>query len=167
MSITFSPEHVGTGRFNIIRHDDHGETVVFATFPSYAEAELNFLTACAAEGVDTWEAFMVAESAIESAPSINMANDNAADVLRTLDLDTEFMCGSEDGLAFMERVMMAVQDEWKNAEARPTVDTGGPGTGQARMIDVGRSASYVGDKLNDLIDVAIFAKDHGLAVTWG
>lgn len=164
MSVTFSPEHVGTGRFLIFRHDDHGDRVVFASFDNYADAESNYLAACAAEGVDTWEAFIGAESAIENAPTVNMANNNAASVLLALDLPHENMYGSENGLAFLERVMTAIQAD-RLDDALPSFEDGG--NGSARMIHVGRAAGYVGDRLAELAEVAIFAKDHGLAVQWG
>ena len=160
MSVTFSPEHVGTGRFNIVTYrEDVGDMAPFATFDSYAEAELNYLTTCAAEGIETWDAFIVGESAIASAPEVNMANGNAAEVLLALDLDHADLYGSEAGATFVGRVLVAL--------ATNRLDTAYIAAREGNVVYSGREAGYIQSRLEGLLEVGEFAAAHGLGVTWG
>lgn len=100
-------------------------------------------------------------------PEVNMSNTNAMDLLRVLDLPATFedgLCGGATAEDFMGRVLVALAVEPEDTGVRSLETRGERG---ATMIDCGRPAGYVQDRLAGLRDVAAFAVEHGLEVTWG
>jgi hypothetical protein len=95
---------------------------------------------------------------------VNMANGNARAILRVLDLDTDG--GSTSAEDFIARIEMA-RAIGTHAEAeRPTVEVGGPGTGQALFIDCGLSLADIENRLDWLLELAETARDRGAQVQW-
>lgn len=99
---------------------------------------------------------------------INLANTNARALLEWLDLE-EF---NEDGLIgevrateLVARCQRRLWDEPRNTDpAVPTVESGGPGTGQCKMIEGGREEGYLRQKTEGLMFIAKCAGEH--YVSW-
>lgn len=161
MSVTFSAEFKTTGRFTIKSWNDAASDFVpFAgPFASYDEAASNFRTACAAHGVDTLDAHISVEAAYPNAPEVNMANSRAMDLLMAMDLDPEGLCGGEDAEVFHARVLVALAQDRDDAEV--------PGFRDGNAYYGGRREGYVTERLEQLLEVAEFARAKGLRVTWG
>jgi hypothetical protein len=92
--------------------------------------------------------------------SVNMANANAAHVLSALGLDTMDLAGGEPAETFLGRVLMAL--------AVAPADAGVPAhtVGSERFIDCGRSVGYLQERLSQLHELALSAKEHGCEISW-
>lgn len=88
---------------------------------------------------------------------INMNNANAARVLDTLGYAE--LSDSEDAELFLGRVLLALAVDPEDA-GRPAVTDG-------RFIDCGRPQGYTGARLQELCELAEYARARGLRVTWG
>lgn len=158
MSVTFAPSFVPTGRTLIVTLDpETGEDVTLATFGSYADAQDAYRSV-----VDTnrpeYGASIIAEDANPDAPEVNMCNSRAVDILLALDLDTEDLCGSEDGATFYARTLIAL--------AQDRDDSAVPSFRDGNMVVGGRREGYVTERLTQLLDIADYARGKGLRVTW-
>ena len=159
MSVTFSPSFVPTGRTVIVTLDpETGEDVTLATFDSYADAQDAYRSV-----VDTqrpeYGASIMAEDANPDAPSVNMANSRAVDILIALDLDTEDLCGAEDGATFYARTLIALAQD-RDEAAVPSFRDG-------NMVVGGRREGYVTERLTQLLEIADYARAKDLRVVWG
>ena len=90
---------------------------------------------------------------------INMANGNAADVLILLGYPVDEMYGSDDADSFLGRVLVALGLEPYD-EGRPTLTDG-------NFIQSGTHPGYRQHRLNQLHDLALWAKSHQSDVNWG
>lgn len=94
---------------------------------------------------------------------VNMANGNAAFVMSLLGIEFDDGCGAMDADQFLERLAFA-----------GAIGRGDPGTvtigykedGGATMIECGRSVGYVDMRLDQLIEIAEWAKEHNRRVVW-
>jgi hypothetical protein len=113
---------------------------------------------------------------------VNMSNRNAAMVLDALGLPSSFddgLAGSEDADAFLGRILLAIamcpddpgvpvhQMTAAETQADPTVGFIAGALGGARVVDCGRPAGYLQDRLADLRTLAETARAHGHGVYWG
>jgi hypothetical protein len=167
MSVTFSVEALPVGTFTakcgedgpIIAHVGAYETAVAAVTTHQATCE----------ECTHYRPFVSADVDVDG-PEVNMANANAARVLLALDLDTEDMCGHEDGAAFLARVLVALGTDRVDAEVPTREGRNLPGMpamfGDAYVIDCGTPAGYVTERLEQLHEVAAEAARLGRSVQW-
>ena len=74
---------------------------------------------------------------------INLANGNALDLLRWLGLTVDY-CGEVSAKELAPVLRRRLWDESRNHDAAISgEESGGPGTGQCRMISVGRDPGYL------------------------
>lgn len=105
----------------------------------------------------------------EESPKVNMSNDNSVSVLSALglmaDTDTfeDVCCGSVQADDFLGRILMALAVAPESAE-RPTIVTANENS--ATLIECGRPAGYVQDRLQGLLRVAEFCRRNGRDVVW-
>lgn len=178
MSVTFHVDTTPTGSFEVhcgCRYDS-GEAQ--GTFASYEAADAWMGTYRAAPyplpgcSDDTCLAYLpmiqpVFEHA--DAPSVNMANGNAVEVLRALGLvevetgEVDF-CGALPAEDFLGRILLALALEPISAE-RPSMQMLGEGNG-ATVVLSGRREGYMQERLADLRSVAAYAQERGLDVIW-
>ena len=103
-------------------------------------------------------------------PTINMANGNAYAMLALLGLPTDECCG-EVSANDLPRVMRAIIRA-RNVSARRTsatadpYESGGPGTGQCRMVYGGRNEEYVARRLDDLMGFVQHCQNEGCGFYW-
>jgi len=99
---------------------------------------------------------------------INLANTNAQALLEWLDLE-EFseggLLGDVKATELVARCQRRLWDEPRNYDPGiPTVESGGPGTGQCKFVDCGRDEGYLRQKTEDLMFIAKCAGEH--YVSW-
>lgn len=96
------------------------------------------------------------------APSVNMTNGNAAQVLDLLGLDFDGNWGETSAEDFLGRVLIA--------QALLTVATddahGLPAVEDRNWTDCGRRPGYLADRLADLRRLATWAIDNQATVAW-
>lgn len=100
-------------------------------------------------------------------PELNVHNQGAGALLRLLHLtgyDNE-LSGEIDAAALIARIR-AVGRVRPVDPGTPTVEGGGPGTGQCHWVEVGRRPGYLNDRLGDLLQVAEHAQTLGRTVSW-
>lgn len=74
---------------------------------------------------------------------INLANDNALDLLRWLSLPVDY-CGDVPAMELAPILRRRLWDESRNHDsALASEESGGPGTGQCRLISMGRDSGYL------------------------
>lgn len=96
---------------------------------------------------------------------VNLANSNAAEVLGLLGYDgEELYIGSADGEDLLGRLLLleALLDE---SPAKPYQER--REVGRATLIDVGRRAGYVNERIAQLADLASWAAANDRKVIWG
>lgn len=164
MSVTFSIEAIETGAFTADCHD----TGSVLTADSYEGIRLEIAahrllcTDCDAYG-------MYPRAVLDVDAEVNLANGNAAMVLRALDLDSEDLCGQAPGEAFLGHVLIALGQD-RDDSAVPTVeyprpiDDDGRPVG-ARLIACGLPAGYMTDTLLRLHSLAQEAARLGRDIT--
>lgn len=168
MSVTFAPEAGPVDHYvatcltcgTTQRFDDH-DTVFALARSSYEGAAR--LDGCTDSGpYECGDATIAsAMEAIGETPSANMANSNARDVLSTLGIPDEDLCGGMDPSDFLGRVLTGLALAPESAEI-PTHAA----LGATNLITCGREAGYVQDRLRDLHEVAQFAIAHNRDVVW-
>lgn len=107
--------------------------------------------------------YVVPTTGFPQAPEFNLSNVNARFVLSALGFaDDEDLCGTERAEDFLGRILVA--------EALSPVDEGVPAhqavAGQSQVIECGRPAGYLQQRLRNLHEVAEFAQRHDLEVCW-
>lgn len=100
---------------------------------------------------------------------LNLANTNARALLEWLGLDEYCddgdLFGDAPATEVVARCNRRLWDEPRNYDqAVPTVESGGPGTGQCLAIEHGRDAGYLRDRTRDLLFIAQCAGEH--RVSW-
>lgn len=99
-------------------------------------------------------------------PAVNLANDNAAQLLALLGFTNPERALWEDGplpaADFLGRVLLALGlvDAATDQEGRPEVMDG-------NWVRCGTTPGYLAGRLTELYDVALWALDHHATVTWG
>lgn len=200
MSITFAPTAetivVTDYRLGCYCLDNAGtllgtsdyETAALNLLPYRVGAPLTALGCTADAGA--CEPRLDAVHAHAEAPSVNLANTNAAHVLDLLGytqpvtaaavghattpttdgmaatlLSMTSVCseGEDSADAFLARVVMAQALDTFHVE-RPASTTGGNGAMQ--VVDCGQRPGYLSDVLDRLTEVAEYARRHALIVTW-
>lgn len=82
---------------------------------------------------------------------INMANGNALDLLRWLGLTVDY-CGEVLASDLAPILRRRLWDESRNHDAATSgEESGGPGTGQCRMISMGRTSGYLRQRCEQLL----------------
>lgn len=178
MSVTFAPVTTGTGQWEARCYCvDSADEQPMDKFASYEDA-VQWLDSykaapyalpgckddfCLGVGPALYEV-----QAQKNAPKVNVSNRNAADLLDVLGIRSKErdwksdLCGTLSADAFDGHILTALAVAPVSAE-RPTIESQkGP-----HMIDCGRPEGYIQTRLEELRDVAAFAREHGLAVSWG
>lgn len=102
----------------------------------------------------------------ETAPSVNMSNRNAADVLATLGVEgDDRWCGGMPATEFSARLVLARALAGMVDQELVTVEL--PHEGGARFIDCGREAGYIAMRLEQIQEVADYALRVEQEVAWG
>ncbi len=102
-----------------------------------------------------------------AAEGVNFANGNARLVLETLGIESEELCGQArpaDLLARIGRARAGLAQQPAEFE-RPLRESGGPGTGQCRMVTPGLTADQILEHLARLESLARACRP-GQAVGW-
>lgn len=89
-------------------------------------------------------------------PEVNMSNSNARGVIERLGLEFDY-CGSIDPDDLLGRAMVANVGR---------DDSGVRDVADGNFIDCGLPAGYYADRMAQLVDVALYARDNGLMVQW-
>jgi len=78
------------------------------------------------------------------------------------------LAGGCDPVDFEGRILIAEAflPQTSDGEGRPATEDGGPGTGQALVVDCGRAAGYLAGRLGELRQVAHEAQLHAAEVVW-
>ena len=100
----------------------------------------------------------------EDAPTVNVSNMNASDILEVLGYEDEDLSGSDSGESFLGRILMAVAVAPISAE-RITETHESEHFGVVTMC--GRVEGYVQNVLNELRSVADAAVKNNMVVVWG
>ena len=101
-------------------------------------------------------------------PELNMANGNAYALLREMGEDQPDCCGSWPYEKLVQMFGRAKVLQASPARMESTgSDTGGPGTGRCRVIEMGRSEEYVIDRAGRLAGVIRAALERKTGVCWG
>lgn len=97
----------------------------------------------------------------DEAPELNVSNTNAGTLLRALGIYEEDgdLTGTLPGAELASKVIQA--------RVMEPQDVGVPEMKYGAVTDCGRHPGYVQDRLETLQEVANFAWDKGVAVTWG
>ena len=93
----------------------------------------------------------------------NFSNSNAAMILRSLDVEPDH-CVSIDADDLLARVTLARAVPPIEDDGKADITTGGPGTGQALMIDCGVRPGYFESAYERIAEVAELAREWGVKV---
>ena len=110
-----------------------------------------------------------------STSSINMSNMNADSVFKSLGIHSGDSGGYSYGrwepheLPDINRRIIRTLNQPKRRKGltRDSVDTGGPGTGQARFIDTGIDDDYITNRVKQIGNIVQTAMKYGGGVNWG
>lgn len=105
---------------------------------------------------------------------INMTTGNANAILALIDPASVDPYEDPHGTWDMEALarvrsatIRALNTEIKNRAQKDPWESGGPGTGQCRVIECGRSRDYVVQRLEEFLALTKVAMDHGFPVSFG
>ena len=102
-------------------------------------------------------------------PTVNMANGNACVMLELLGLPVD--CYGDVAVESVPNVIRAiikaqnVSTRRQDATADP-YESGGPGTGQCRVIYGGRDEDYISRRLNDLMQFVQYCQENDCGFHW-
>lgn len=192
MSVTFAPVTTGTGTWEARCACVEDAPKAQATFESYGDASMWLslynaspyaLEGCTDEMCVAYGPMLSEVQSQGVAPEVNVSNINARDLLDVLGIEVVDgdLWGTLSAEDFEGRVLMAlavapVSAERLTEEAKAGQVTFGPNgvgidpSGEAKgatFILCGRPEGYVQERLESLREVAAFAREHGLDVTWG
>lgn len=182
MSVTFFTDDGGITGWVVTCLCEDGQGV---TFPAEAEAEATALAdryradgttvpGCVDELCPVYGVQMRAVCA-NPGPEVNVSSTNAQYLLESLGLAYETssaaqvargdyeLCGDKDAKSFLDCVQLA-QMTAEESPAIPASTMPGPGM---TMIDCGRPANYLSERLSELRAVALHAIEVGSPVRWG
>nr|WP_024126166.1 hypothetical protein [Streptomyces sp. FR1]AHE38784.1 Hypothetical protein pFRL3_7c [Streptomyces sp. FR1] len=165
MSVTFTAAHVSSSAF-----------IVSCCCPAAKDAAVPHATyeaACAAYPAEPYlvelpgceypgrcRPFVIGLDPAGDVPKVNLANANACRVLGVLGLADELgdLTGRVAAEDFRDRCLIAL--------ALEPADAGVPAVQDGRIIDCGRPAGYLQDRLAELHDLAVWCAAQGRAVSW-
>lgn len=155
MSVTFHVKISDTEvvKFRIFNYETQQEYV----YDSYADAQLGWITLGAESQSWSLGSFY---PGLSDEFDVNLANSNARELLGLLDLDTEELCGSLNSRELHARCLVARAFCHDN-EISPKVSKGDRG---ATIVDMGRSKSYLSDKLGAIEELA--SRNPGQTIVW-
>lgn len=96
-----------------------------------------------------------------AAPTVNMANGNAAQVFDLLGITYDGDWGTTTGPDFLGRVLLAIALLDVSAD-----DEGRPDRVDGRAVDCGRRPGYLAERLADLHDLAVWTVERHADVEW-
>lgn len=192
MSVTFAPVTTGTGTWEARCMCVEDAPAPQASFGSYGDASMWLslykaapyaLRGCTDEMCLAYGPYLSEVQSEGSAPSVNVSNMNARDLLDVLGIEVVDgdLWGTMSAEDFEGRVLMAlavapVSAERLTEQAKAGQVVIGPeGIGidpsreaeGATFVLCGRPEGYVQERLESLREVATFAREHGLEVSWG
>lgn len=164
MSVTFSVETVPTGRYTIWAscsedtHVDPFDGVVHDSYTDAYQALLAHRETCA----DCADYSQVTAQVDVTTTEVNLATDNAREILTRLGYNDPELVGGTNGPDFLARVVtaLAFADDTAVATVDSTTDHG------PRWVDVGRPAGYQTRTLTRLHTIAEEAIALNRDVTW-
>lgn len=121
---------------------------------------------CGDEDCAVYGGWTTAVEMDEDAPTVNMSNINAREVLLALGYISEDLTGSKSGSDLLDDTNRALAladfDEGRESQVMSRNSEGQP-----NMVLCGRRPGYVQSRLDDIRAVAQFAADRGYEVSWG
>lgn len=164
MSVTFEVEAVPTGEFRFRCYEDLDGPVFFGPFPSRDEAAAAIAEhegSCAECAFCPPFAEVVTD--VDDIPDVNVSNTNARMILSIAGLDEEELWGSMDADEFLGYIMVSLAEERDRSPVAPVTL---PGQGPT-VLECGLPAGYTEQRLGELADLAVQAKNKGRRVIWG
>jgi len=166
MSVTFSIDSVGTGKYEFTCYAGTATTVLgpYASRDEGIAATLEHARACEECGVYRPYVSEIPDVAHE----MNVSNANASMLFEVLGVDWDW-CGAMDADEFLGYVLVALGMPLDDSGVAPSeYQAMGPeGPTGPRVIDCGRSPGYVSARLQTLSEMAVEAKRLGRQITWG
>lgn len=155
MSVTFHVKISDTEvvKFRIFNYETQQDYV----YDSYADAQLGWITLEAE--AQSWS-FGSFYPGLSDEFDVNLANSNAREILDLLDLDSEELCGSLNSQELHARCLVA-RAFCQDNEISPKVSKGDRG---ATIVDMGRSKSYLSDKLGAIEELA--SRNPNQTIVW-
>lgn len=104
------------------------------------------------------------------APSLNLANVNARNILNLLGLPPEEQeCGGVTEVAPLRQQILRLRNisRARQPALRAASESGGEGTGQCHCIEQGYTDKQVLNRLTRLDRVLAYAQEHRMGVSWG
>lgn len=163
MSVTFSVESPIIGWVSACACGQVRTTTMYETYDAVraaidAGAENPQCRSCDGYGDGPYAS---AISLFDEAPEVNVSNANAGTLLRALGLYEQGgdLTGALSGEEFASKVIQA--------RVLTPQDAGVPAMAYGAVQDCGRRPGYIQERLDQLQEIANFAWDKGVAVTWG
>ena len=155
MSVTFHVKISDTEvvKFRIFNYETQQDYV----YDSYADAQLGWITLEAEAHNWSFGSFY---PGLSDEFDVNLANSNAREILDLLDLDSEELCGSLNSQELHARCLVA-RAFCQDNEISPKVSKGDRG---ATIVDMGRSKSYLSDKLGAIEELA--SRNPNQTIVW-
>jgi len=167
MSVTFSIDSVGTGKYEFVCYTD-GDRNTYGPFDSREIADQKSLTHVEECGECSMYRPFVNE--IQDVNfDMNVSNSNAGMLFRVLGMDVDCY-GAMDADGFLGHVLVALAMPLDDSGIRPSEYQAMSENGQPagpRIIDCGVSEGYITKRLTTLAEMASEAKRIGRRITWG
>lgn len=115
--------------------------------------------------------FYIRANGQSAATDLNMANGNAADLFRWLGIEPDLW--TAPAMLARDLAVACRRRSWdvqrNHDPAREPVESGGPGTGQCRLVECGRPADYLRGRAAALLAVCeqALAADPDAHIYWG
>ena len=164
MSVTFEVEAVPTGEFRFRCYEDLDSPAYFGPFSSRDEAASAISVhkdSCAECSFCPPFAEVVTD--VDDISDVHVSNTNARMILSIAGLDDENLCGSMEADEFLGYIMVSLAEERDHSPVAPMAF---PGQGPT-IIDCGLPAGYTEQRLGELADLAVHAKNRGRRIVWG
>lgn len=166
MSVTFSIDSVGTGKYEFTCYEGE-RSRAFGPYADRATAEsssVNHSKDCA-----TCSLYTPFVNEIQDVDNkMNVSNSNAGMLFGVLGVEADW-CGAMDADEFLGYVLVALGMPLDDSEVKTTESQamGPDGPVGPRIIECGRPAGYVTQRLTTLAGMAVEAKRLGRRITWG
>ncbi len=162
--MTFEVEAIPTGEFRFQCHENLERLASFGPFASRDDANVAIAehqgscTECS-----VYRPFVEVMTDVDDIPEVNVSNTNARMILSIAGLDEEELFGSMEADEFLGYIMVSLAQERDHSPVAPLTYAGqGP-----TIIDCGLPAGYTEQRLGELADLAIQAKNKGRRIVWG
>lgn len=159
MTVTFSPVEAAPTAWTV--QCACGDTAGTTVFTDYGVAVAARTTVVCADAFCASHTPYVNAVYADLAPTLNVSNRNAVDLLTLLGLNLDAdddLCGSIDASDLLGRVLIAVAVE--------PADAGRPSTTTGIMVDCGRPENYFEDRLDQLRTICGWAAERGVGIAW-